>query len=46
MKVAIIHEWLVIVGGAEKVLKAMLDVFPDADVYTWSQRKKFVMSWG
>lgn len=34
MKVAIIHEWLVIVGGAEKVLKAMLDVFPDADVYT------------
>ena len=39
MKVAIIHEWLVIVGGAEKVLKAMLDVFPDADVYTLVAKK-------
>ena len=40
MKVAIIHEWLVIVGGAEKVLKAMLDVFPDADVYTLVAKKE------
>lgn len=46
MKVAIIHEWLVIVGGAEKVLKAMLDVFQMQMSILWSQRKKFVMSWG
>ena len=34
MKVAIIQEWLVTVGGSDKVVKAILDVFPDADIYT------------
>lgn len=34
MKVAIIQEWLVSVGGSDKVVKAIMDVFPDADVYT------------
>lgn len=34
MKIAIIQEWLVTVGGSDKVTKAILDVFPDADVYT------------
>ena len=27
MKVAIIQEWLVTVGGSDKVVKAILDVF-------------------
>lgn len=34
MKVAIIQEWLVTVGGSDKVVKAMLDTFPQADIYT------------
>lgn len=34
MKVAIVQEWLVTIGGSDKVVKAMLDVFPDADIYT------------
>jgi len=34
MRVAIIQEWLVTVGGSDKVVKAILDVFPDADIYT------------
>ena len=34
MKVAIIQDWLVTVGGADKVAKAIFDVFPDADIYT------------
>lgn len=34
MKVAITHDWLVSYGGAEKVLEAMLEVFPHADVFT------------
>lgn len=34
MKVAITHDWLVSYGGAEKVLEALLEVFPDADVFT------------
>lgn len=33
MKVAIIHDWLVTNAGAEKVLKAILDIFPQADIF-------------
>jgi len=34
MKVAIVHDWIVNIGGAEKVLKAILEIFPDADIFT------------
>jgi len=34
MKVAITHDWLVSRGGAERVLEALLEVFPEADVFT------------
>lgn len=34
MKVAIIHYWLVTMRGGEKVIEALLDVYPDADIYT------------
>lgn len=34
MKVAIIHDWLVTYGGAEKVLEEQLNLFPSADIYT------------
>ncbi len=40
MKVAIIQEWLVTVGGADKVAKAIYDVFPDADIYTLVAKKE------
>jgi glycosyltransferase involved in cell wall biosynthesis len=33
MKVAIVHDWLVVHGGAEKVLDELLAVFPDADLH-------------
>lgn len=33
MKIAIIHDWFISVGGAEKVLKQLLDVYPNADVF-------------
>lgn len=32
--VAIIHDWLVDSGGAEKVVAAFLEIFPDADLFT------------
>jgi glycosyltransferase involved in cell wall biosynthesis len=32
-KIAIVHEWLVTVAGAERVLSAMLACFPTADLY-------------
>lgn len=34
MKVAIVHDWLVTYGGAEKVLEEQLSLFPAADIYT------------
>lgn len=34
MKVAIVHDWLVSPGGAEKVLEQVIRCFPDADLYS------------
>jgi len=34
MKIAIIHDWLVVNAGAEKVLKEILELFPEADVFS------------
>ncbi|MEP6762754.1 MAG: glycosyltransferase [Gemmatimonadaceae bacterium] len=32
-RMAIVHEWLVVPGGSELVLKEMISVFPEADVF-------------
>ena len=34
MKVAFVHDWLVTYRGGEKVLEALLSLYPDAPVYT------------
>ncbi|WP_194273763.1 MULTISPECIES: glycosyltransferase [Rhizobium] len=34
MRVAIIHYWLVGMRGGEKVLEALCDIYPSADIYT------------
>ena len=34
MKVAIVHDWLVTYGGAERVVQRLLEIYPDADIYT------------
>ncbi|MFL9988088.1 glycosyltransferase family 4 protein [Paraburkholderia sediminicola] len=34
MKVAIVHDWLVVSGGAEKVLKNIIECFPKADIFS------------
>jgi hypothetical protein len=33
-KVAIVHDWLVSDRGGEKVLDALLEVYPEADLFT------------
>lgn len=33
-RVAIVHEWLTIPGGSEKVVLALLDLFPHAELFT------------
>lgn len=34
MKVAIIHDWLPMIAGAERVLEQIVKLYPDADIYT------------
>ena len=34
MKVAVVHYWLINMRGGEKVLEALLELFPEADIYT------------
>lgn len=40
MKVAVVHYWLTSMRGGEKMLEAILELFPDADVYTHVYNKK------
>lgn len=41
LKVALVHDWLVNYGGAEDVVSAILEIYPDADIYTlvYDQKK-------
>lgn len=34
MRVAIAHEWLTTLGGSERVVEALLELYPEAPVYT------------
>ena len=34
MRVALVHDWLVTMGGAERVLEEIAALFPDAPIYT------------
>lgn len=34
MKVAIVHDWLVTDAGAEKVLSAIIELYPEADIFS------------
>jgi len=34
MKIAIIHDWLVTDAGAEKVLRALIEIYPYVDIYS------------
>ena len=33
-RVAIVHDWLVLYGGAERVLRELIALFPDCDLFT------------
>lgn len=34
LRVAIVHDWLPLIGGAEKVLEKITEIFPQSDIYT------------
>ena len=40
-KIALVHDWLLNVGGAERVLKTLHEIFPAAPIYTLFYNKKF-----
>ena len=40
VKVALVMDWLTTVGGAERVLKSVHELYPDAPIYTSQYRKK------
>ncbi len=40
MKVALVHDWLVTMGGAETVLEEFFNLYPTADIYTLFSEKK------
>jgi glycosyltransferase involved in cell wall biosynthesis len=41
MKVALVHDWLIGLSGAERVLLELHKIFPDAPIYTLFENKKF-----
>lgn len=44
LKVALVHDYLIQYGGAEKVLETLMELFPDATVYTGIYSPKKVSS--
>ncbi|MFH1670127.1 MAG: glycosyltransferase [Patescibacteria group bacterium] len=45
MKVALVHELLTMRGGAERVLRIIADMFPDAPIYTLLYDEKKLGDW-
>lgn len=41
MKIAIVHDWLTNLSGAERVLLELHNIFPEAPIYTLFYNKKF-----
>src|SRR3989344_4590569 len=45
MKLALVHDWLKNISGAERVLIELHEIFPDAPIYTLFYDKKFTQKW-
>jgi glycosyltransferase involved in cell wall biosynthesis len=45
MKIALIHELLTMKGGAERVLKILSEMFPDAPIYTLLYNEDILSDW-
>lgn len=39
MKIALVHDWMNQIGGAEDVLEALVEMYPDAPIYTSLYRR-------
>lgn len=45
MRVALVHELLTVKGGAERVLRVLADMFPEAPIYTFLYDEKKLGDW-
>src|SRR3989344_4125753 len=45
MKVALVHELLTMKGGAERVLRVIAEMFPDAPIYTLLYNEYAIGDW-
>ena len=45
MRIALIHDWLIHRGGAERVLLRLHSLWPSAPIYTLAARPDFVRTW-
>lgn len=43
-KIALVHDWLLGLGGAERVLKVFHEMWPEAPIYTFFYNEKFVQN--
>lgn len=43
-KIALVHDWLLGLGGAERVLKVFHEMWPEAPIYTFFHNPKFTKS--
>jgi len=46
LKVALIQEWLTVIGGSEYVFKEIASIYPDADIYTLVAREETIKTLG
>jgi len=46
LKVALIQDWLTVIGGSEYVFKEIASLFPEADIYTLVAREETIKSLG
>ena len=45
MRVAIVHQWLVLQGGAERVTEVLVGMFPEADFFTLVMDESHLPDW-
>ena len=45
MRIALVHDWLKNISGAERVLIELHEIFPEAPIYTLFYDKRFVRQW-
>ena len=46
MKVALVHDWLTVIGGSENVFKEIASLFPEADIFTLVTRTETISTMG